>query len=569
MVSFKSSAVSAKYAVAFATVSLLTAVSACTGSVATGDGPESTRGNGSTSGGGGSGGGAASDGVPIVTRVARLTHTQYDNTVRDLLGYDAEPAATFAPDAQNGFSFDDSIDLTVDGRLGPQYRAAAEEIAEAVSADSGFVSRFVNCSPGSAGCAEAFVGEFGKRAFRRPLTADEVTRFNALFARGSELVASGDAFRDGVRLVVEAALQSPQFLYRTELSSTVGANSLIQLDPWETASRLSYFLWNSMPSAELFAAAEAGELGSESQVEAAAALLLEDARAPEVVLSFHAQALRFAKFKKIAPDAATYPLAPAGMAQSVEEASRRFIQDVIVDFRGGIGELLSAPYAYADSGLAPLYGASVSGSDWQKISFEGDRAGLLMQAGFLASNAYAVRTDPIHRGLFVQRDLLCREIPDPPPGASMTPLPPLSDTIKTTRDQITALTSSSNCSGCHSTINAPGFAFESFDAVGQYRATDNDTPIDTTGTIEIDGQDVAFKNAVELVLALSKSAEVRSCYARKWLEYAFGRSYSELDQAQEQTLAQVTSTLELMTKVTSSKGFRFRAPNPVEQGDSP
>jgi hypothetical protein len=457
-------------------------------------------------GAGGSAAGGASSvaGVAVVTRVARLTHAQYNSTVGALLGVTNKPATSFAPDASEGYSFDNGINLRVDGRLGPQYRAAAEELAEKVAADAGFLARIVACSEQTAGCSDQLIAELGKRAFRRPLTAAEQTRFATLFGRGAELVGSGNAFRDGVRLLVEALLQSPQFLYRTELSNAAGADGLIQLDSWEMATRLSYFLWGTMPDQALFEAAAAGKLAAPGDVTAAAQRLLADPKASASVISFHAQALRFARFQKVAPDKTKYPTAPPDMAAKVREAAELFVKDVVFDAQGGISELLSAPFAYADSGLAPIYGKSVSGAGLQKLTFApGERAGYLMQAGFLASNAYAIRTDPIHRGLFVQRDVLCRTIPDPPPGASMTPLPPTSDTIKTTRDQIEVLTAPAGCIGCHTLINAPGFAFEAYDAIGALRQTENATVIDTTGTTTIDNQPVSFQNAVELVQALA------------------------------------------------------------------
>jgi hypothetical protein len=511
-------------------------------------------------------GGSAPQGLQVVTRVARLTHAQYDSTVGALLGVSDKLAGSFAPDAAEGYAFDNGINLRVDGRLGPQYRAAAEELAEKVAADAGFVTRVAACAESAPDCGASFVAELGKRAFRRPLTSAEQTRLLTLFGRGAELVGTGNAFRDGVRLVVEALLQSPQFLYRTELSATAGPDGLIALDSWEMASRLSYFLWGSMPDTSLFEAAAQGKLGSAADVTAAAERLLADPKARASLVSFHAQALRFARFQKVAPDASKYPSAPEDMPSKLREAAQLFVEDVVFTSHGGIAELLSAPFAYADPGLAAVYGKTVSGTGFQKLTFApGERAGYLMQAGFLASNAYAIRTDPIHRGLFVQRDLLCRTIPDPPPGASMTPLPPTSDTIKTTRQQIELLTSPGNCSACHQLINAPGFAFEAYDAIGQLRSSDNGAPIDTSGTTMLDQRAVSFANAAELVQALSQSAEARACYVGKWLEYAYGRSQSEGDAAARAALSQSpVATLDLVAQLTTTQGFRFRAPNPVE-----
>ncbi len=167
--------------------------------------------------------GSSVNGVTVVTRVARLTNAQYDSTVAALLGTTDKVASSFAPDASEGYAFDNSINLRVDGRLGPQYRAAAEELAERAAADPGFAAKFVPCAEGSAGCSDSLIAELGKRAFRRPLTDAERARFATLFARGAELVGSGDAFRDGVRLVVEALLHktildNSAILYANELS---------------------------------------------------------------------------------------------------------------------------------------------------------------------------------------------------------------------------------------------------------------------------------------------------------------------------------------------------------------
>jgi hypothetical protein len=497
------------------------------------------------------------------TRVARLTHAQYEATVQDLLGITNTPATTFAPDALNGFRFDTSIDFRVDARLGPQYRAAAEELAELAVTDAAVFDRVVPCAATDAGCSAEFVQAFGQRAFRRPLNAEELARFGALFGRGAELVASGDAFRDGVRLVVEAMLQSPQFLYRAELGDAVGADGLIALDAWEVASRLSYFIYDSMPDDELFAQAGRGELGSVDQVAAAIRRMLEAPRATAKLVSFHEQAWQFDRFSRITPDTQTYPDAPENVVALVRDASLRFVAEVI-EGGGGFSEFLSAPYAFADSGLAPLYGASVGGGMTRIDLDPAERKGFLMQVGFLASNAYAIKTDPIHRGLFVVRELLCRTVPDPPPGASMTPLPQTSEPIETTREEVSLLTGQDACVNCHALINPPGFAFEGFDAVGQFRASENGVPVDTSGSMEIDGAMVQFDGAVELVDALTASADARRCYAARWLEFAYGRRLGTTDAAAAADLGAVPrSVADIVAAVGTTPAFLNRVPNEV------
>ncbi|HEX5099066.1 MAG TPA: DUF1592 domain-containing protein [Polyangiaceae bacterium] len=550
--------------------------SAATGGTGAADGAGGAKGGSAGKGGGSTGGSSGTSGttsgpvtgVATLTRVARLTHGQYQNTVNDLFGIEDDSTAAFAPDALNGASFDTSVDFRVDARLGPQYRTAAEALAQRAVSDDAVFKRIVTCNTADAACPSTFIRAFGTRAFRHPISDDDVSRFTALFAQGPDLVGSGDAFRDGVSLVVEAMLQSPQFLYRTELGAVQATNKpagLLALDDYDLASRLSYFLWGTMPSDELFQRAGDGALHTPEQIAALADALLADARATGVAVSFHDQAWAFSRFARISPDAKTFPKAPSDLVTRVTDAAHAFVGDV-VENDGGLGELLTAPYAFADSATAPLYGKTLSGSGLQRVDFAaGERQGILMQLGFLASNAYAMKTDPIHRGLFVLRNLLCNaDIGDPPAGASQTPPPKTDNPPKTTRGEVALLTGQDACKGCHSLINPPGFAFEGFDAVGQARKDEDGEPLDTTGSIELDGTEIAFKDAFELVQAVAGSQAARSCYASKWLEFAYGRKFSTLDgQAETSLAANPQSARALMKAITQTDAFLTRTANEV------
>jgi hypothetical protein len=250
---------------------------------------------------------------------------------------------------------------------------------------------------------------------------------------------------------------------------------------------------------------------------------------------------------------------------STRLASERFVQEVIEN-GGGLAEFLTAPYAFADAGLAALYGVDAPASMTRVDLNPEERKGYLMQVGFLASHAYAIDTDPIHRGLFVQRQLLCRDIPDPPPGASMTPLPETDEPIETTREEVELLTGQAGCFTCHSEINPPGFALEGFDAVGQLRTTENDVPVDTSGSMTLDDGDLSFSGPIQLVEALAMSQEARACYASKWLEFAYGRALGAGDQAAALELATTAlSVHELVARVSATQAFVHRKPNEVER----
>lgn len=544
----------------------LVIAAACGGGSISGEPPGSEN----TPGGEGEGGQSSSPGEPgpptTDSQVVRLSHTQYANTLRDLLGVEETPETNFVPDALNGFNFDTSNDLRVDPRLGPQYRGAAEELAARAVNDEVVFARVVPCNEAEPSCADDFIDSFGERAFRRPLSEDERARFRTLFDLGEELGDLGDPFRDGVQLVVEAMLQAPQFIYRAELSEAAALDGRARLDPWEVASRLSYFIYDSMPDDQLFARARAGELGSAEEIAAEVSRMLGDERAWIKFTSFHEQVWQFSRFAKIAPDPSSYPDAPSDLIDRVRSSSRRFLESVIAD-GGGLRDFLTAPYAYADSELGAIYGADVEGDELTRIEFpDGERKGFLMQVGFLASHAYSVKTDPIHRGLFILRDVLCREIPDPPPGAQDTPPPEATEPINTTRDEITLLTGQLYCPTCHSQINEPGFSFEAFDAMGRAREQENGFDVDTTGSITLDGAEIAFDGASEMIDALAESDEARACYSRRWLEFAYGRRLNAEDSAlRERLAAEHRSVQDIVTTLATSPEFLTRDVSEVSE----
>jgi hypothetical protein len=497
--------------------------------------------------------------APEEPRVVRLTHTQYVNSLEDLFGIQDDLGDTLPPDALNGFGFATSSDLRVDQRLGPQYRTIAETLSQRAVEDDAMFQRVVTCLPDQPSCADTFIETFGQRVFRRPLSQDEKTRYRALFDQGAELIDTGDDFRDGVQLTLEAMLQSPQFLYRAELAAQAGTDGRIALDSFERAARLSYLLLDSTPDGDLLQRASRGQLDTPEQIAQVVQRLLGSPRAQRKLVSFHEQAWEFGRFSRISPDTNVYGNVPDDFVGRVRNAAQRFVESVVQE-GGGLSELLTAPYAFADSGLAPFYGQNVSG-DMRRIELTGGRKGFLMQVGYLAANSYAVKTDPIHRGLFVIRDILCRTIPDPPPGATMTPLPATDEPIVTTRDEISLLTGQSFCPTCHGQINPPGFAFEGFDAVGKPRTTDNGEPVDTSGEMQLDGQTVAFGGPGELVEALAESDEARACYAGRWLEFAYGRPLATDDvPLRDAMIGRDASIEDLLTALATSPQFLSRKP---------
>ncbi|MES1172307.1 MAG: DUF1592 domain-containing protein [Bacteroidota bacterium] len=503
---------------------------------------------------------------PATTRFFRLTNAQYDNTVRALTGLDIRVSADFPAD-QNQAGFDRGMDLQVGDALGKAYRATAEMIAAQVVTTPAAYQKVVGCAP-SAGdtCMRAYLAGFGRRAYRRPLTDAEKATYAALFAQGNTLVdGAGDAFQKGVQTTLQAFLQSPHFLYRTELSTT-RVGSLVALGNYEVASRLSYLLQNGPPDDQLLQAAEGAQLATADQAVVQARRLVATTAARDTVRDFHHQWLEMDAYaNKLAKDAAKYPTVTPDLAPTLIAETEQFVGAVTFDLGKGFQSLLTAPFTFVNKTTAPLYGVTGTfGDALQRVDLDpSKRAGLFTRLGFLASHAYSNQSSPIHRGAYIQRHVMCATLPDPP--ANIPKLPALGAT-QTTRQQVDMHTAPAECAGCHHLIiNPVGFAFENYDAVGAYRTTENGVTIDASGTLAGAAGNPAFADAVAASRLIAESAEARSCYAKTWIRYAFGRQETTGDSCAIAAMAtslgdDAYKVTDLMVDMTRTKPFMFRAP---------
>jgi hypothetical protein len=477
---------------------------------------------------------AAPDGVAVTSRMRRLTLGEYVRTAGSLLGIDASAATAEFPEelpTLDGYFALGSIGISE--RLEAELRTSAEDLAARFVADPAAYARVVGCATSAPDCRDQFIASFGRNAYRRPLTDTERQRFQTLFDSAGELIASGDAFRDGVRLVVEAALQSPKFFYRIERGSGVVDAAGERIDGYEAATRLSYLIWGQGPDTQLLDAAESGALATDEGILAEARRLVLDPAARERVADFHVRWLALDALPGASKDAAVFPEYGPELLASMRGEVERFVEDVTLNENGALITLLTAPYGYADARLASVYGLpGAFGEELVRVDYGPDapRAGLLTQAGFLAGhNSSSDRTSPILRGVFVLRRLLCQPIPDPPPNAQSTEPPPSVEPIVTTRDYYAWKTSMGACQGCHGMINPVGFAFEDFDGIGRHRDSESGEPVDAAGTLSISGMELTFEGGKELAGALAMLPEAQACYARNWLRYALGRADTETD----------------------------------------
>lgn len=498
--------------------------------------------------------------APGAAPVRRMTRAEYNNTVRDLLGDTTQPAQDFALEEEAlGFN-NNAANLVTSAALAEKYMLAAEGIAQRATAVG---TERIGCDPvalGSEACAQQFIQTFGKRAFRRPLTGDEATLLMGQFSAG---LADGD-FVSGIQMVIETALQAPPFLYRVELGvAPLAGETAVRLSDWETASRLSYLLWGSMPDEALFSAAEQGKLDAREDIEAQARRMLQDPKAHDAVATFHEQWLDYERIANVGKDAATFPEWNAEIGPLMREETRLFLDDAVFGEGGGLSYLLSSPNSFLDAKLAAFYGvAAPAGAGFTRVTLDaGQRAGVLTLGSLLTINAHSNQTSPVHRGKMVRELLLCDAIPPPPPEVMIKAPEP--DPNSTTRERFAQHSADGACKGCHTLMDPLGFGFESYDGMGRFRTSENGVPIDASG--ELTGTDVdgTFTGAVGLAAKLAASKEVQSCYATQWFRFAYGRGENTGDACSLATLTTKLSAAngdikELLVALTQTDAFLYR-----------
>jgi hypothetical protein len=505
------------------------------------------------------------------SRFIRLNHQQWENSVRDVLRLPAPLGlsnAFVAEPLRSTFDTNGSL-LSVSPDLWRDYQTAAEAVGNKVARDPALLLSVAPAMPAdAAGRAKAFIEKIGARAFRRPLTNVEVSRFVTQFDKGVTLIGSGDAFADGVEVVLAAFFQSPTFLYRVELSTSV-ADGKVALNDYEVASRISYGITNSIPDDTLFTAAAAKKLITRDGVTEQVKRLLATPAAENAVSSFHDQLFRMREYEGIKKDEKLFPYFVAGIGADLKTEALTFVKDVVFGQDRGLVELLTAPYTFANSRVAQVYGITVPGGQpnaFVRVALDpSQRAGLLTQAGFLAANGEQQTPNIIMRGVHIAKDVLCVEVPPPPDAVPPLPaIPPNS----TNRQRVENLTKDAPCSGCHATmINPIGFAFENLDGVGRFRTQENGQAINASSTYNLDGVPMTFNGAISLIQAIAASKQAHDCYAKHWVEYLYGRDVDVGNAADLDLVAQAgaiskgnTSVKNLIVNLVATDAFLTRLP---------
>ena len=582
--------------------------------------------------------GEASETAPLA-----LTPTEYNNTVADLLGFprDGEqwpkrPAVAdrisprrtaskgvFSPPpppdpwpwpfpAEPGA---DGFEGIAQGQSPSSYQVEELHLAGMHFGSFALLSpTFFDCSEWSdlpsaerKACAEGSILRFAERAYRRPLRDGERDRIEAFW----QAQVATEPIDEAVALTVAGILQAPAFHFKLEPGVTEAAT----LDAWQLATRLSYFLWDSMPDEELFRAAGAGELETAEGVERQARRLLDDPKARPAVVHFHHQWLgtnqvlliaparrafgpRFGlrpHLEKVRDDDTKWPAIMGPIRHSMKLETELFVEEAIFDRAGTFTELMTGNHGYMSRGTAPIYGATttedegraavtrqieyVTASIGRKKPLTLDpvvldptqRAGVLTLPSVLAIGAYAVQPGPIPRGVRILERVACMEMGDPIEGVESALPPDALGVESTNRERTAAATRPSECNSCHRRINPAGFAFEHYDAMGAWRAEDNGQPVDASGSLRLPGaEEFTFADGVEFAHKLAASRRVRDCYALHWTRYALGshldRNAAGLAPIQDR-FRENDSVKELLVSIATSDLFRTYGAGPGSETD--
>jgi len=502
-------------------------------------------------------GGSASGGVPSVSDCTQmnapilharlLTPSQYEHTVADLLKVDDHPARDFGGGVAARLD-----DVAVERRA----NAAAAIATEAVSS----LSAWSPCAPPAADaktCEAQLIDKLGAAAYRHPLAADERAQLQQLFDAG---VTEKD-FATGLEWLLTGLLQTPDFLYQfAKPASAETAGQVVPLGPYELASRLSLFVWDSSPDDALFAAAAAGKLSDAAAMSTELERLLSDARFARGTESFYRDWLGLDGFKEVARDDAALT---SDVLSSLQSSLLMSATGLYASAAPNIESLFTGESYYLDAKLRAFYGLTAGGPTLEPTSLPNEaRRGILTHPGLMTLLARPSASNPIARGLFLQRTVLCKEIPPPPQGIVIPPLAPAMPGLST-RARLEQHTTEALCKSCHDLIDPPGFALENYDAVGRFRTQDAGSPVDTSGSMssssDVDG---AFASGGELLDRIAKSSDVKRCFAQHYLGFAVARDLAPEDSCSLSRLsddfAKSGDLKQLVVAVAKSDAFRLR-----------
>ena len=462
----------------------------------------------------------AADPVPPPGGVRRLLAPQYVRSVQLLLGDAAAEAASPPEDPIIGNY--DAMGTLVSAPAPADvefYEGSSTDIAAAAIEAPSTLAETVPCvvdGPFDADCYDDVARNFGRLAWRRPLNNAELNRLTQI----AEMAQEWDEgeFLTGVQYMLTAILQSPNFLYIVEIGEE-GDGDYRELDGFEIATRLSFFLAGRTPDAEALELAANGELDTDEGVRALAQSLLNRSEARRAVRSFYGEYLTVRNLPSKSKDPELFPGFGEDLKAAMLEETMRLIDDVVFDQDESALTIFDSDSTFINADLATLYGVDAPAEGWERVSLPPSqgRLGVLTHAGWLAMMSHPNVNSPTRRGLFVMEKLLCTEIPLPPPRVNPEPILPQEG--QTLRETLSQHMTDPGCAACHALMDPIGFAFENYDATGAYRTLDNGQPIDASGEVAGIG---SFDGAAELASIVAADARVAGCTVENVYTQALG-----------------------------------------------
>ena len=501
--------------------------------------------------------------VPAEPTLHRLTRPQIHNAWLDLLGKPLVlPKDLPSDDVLYGFSSIAAAQSTISPVELEKYEAATYNVLDQAFADPIRRDVFLGCPTGDSAdpCVRGFVSSFATRAWRRPVAMEEIT---SLLTVASSVTADLVDPYQGLKFALAAVLLSPHFLFRVEAGEH-GPDGY-RFTSWEMASRLSFLLLDAPPDETLRAAAASGDLVAPQIVRAQATRLLHDPRARVSLTRFFRDFMNLGHLDQLdkAPD--KFPQLSATLGPSMRLEMERMFEENVFERRGDFRDLFTTRETYVNKDLAAVYGiAGITGLDFTPIILpdDGKRAGILTTPGFLALNAHKTQTSPTRRGRFIRLNLLCQDIPPPPPGVNTTLPEPDPNKPTTLRERLDEHRTNAECAGCHARMDPIGFAFERYDAIGAYRDVDeNNLPLNSSS--DVDG--TAVEGAADMAALVAALPEVGACVARRFYEHGGAHLASSGDEKSVDGLVQsfVSSDYtfqELVLTLVTNDGFRYASP---------
>lgn len=501
---------------------------------------------------------------PGRTTLRRLTRAEYTNTLRDLLGTTQSPGDSLPGDEiVEGL---DSVGSALSFALvhletmeGKTWELMDELFA--LPASDPKRAKVLSCSPTAVDdeCTEKILSAFARRAYRRPVAEEEV---NALVGLVKAAQTAGNGFEDSLKAGLQAVLLSPHFIFRVELTGGPDSTESQRLNSHELATRLSYFLWSTMPDEELTQLADENRLTDEGELLAQVDRLLSDPKIEGLTKNFAGQWLPVRRLPQVTFDATQFPDYDESLRISAARETELFFEALVAEDRP-LTSILTADFTFVNARLAKHYGIEgVPGDDFVRVNTAGtSRMGLLTQASVLMATSQPIRTSPVKRGIWVLEQMLCSPPPPVPNDIEIGDLElPVDATVRQTLE---AHRADPGCASCHKIIDPLGFGLENFDAIGAYRTTENGQPVDASGIL--DG--VPFDQPEELISLLVEDERLTECIAQQLLTYAVGRNFHESVAkkyarafAQHTARADQNTWRQFLTAVVMSEAFQTRRP---------